>query len=93
MSSTSRPRRHPDAVFKLVDGEALIVVPGSSAEHLVLNESGARVWELLDGDHDLDSIRSALTAEFEVEDQEAGRDLAELLEELNEHGALADTTN
>ena len=93
MNSTSRPRRHADAVFKLVDGEALIVVPGSTAEHLVLNDTGARIWELLDGEHDLDSIRSTITDEFEVGEQEAGRDLAELLADLNEHGALADTHN
>lgn len=93
MHTTAKPRRHVDAVFKLVDGEALIVVPGDTAEHLVLNEVGARVWELLDGDHDLDSIRSSITDEFEVEEQEAGRDLVELLEDLNKHGALADASN
>jgi hypothetical protein len=91
LNFTTTPRRHPDAVYKLVDGEALIVVPGSTAEHLVLNETGARVWELLDGENDLDSIRSTLTAEFEVDDTEAGRDLLEILEDLHKHGALADS--
>ncbi len=70
MSLTSRPRRHPDAVYKIVDGEALIVVPGSEAEHLVLNEVGARAWELLDGDHDLERICEQLTMEFDVADLE-----------------------
>ena len=93
MGSASRPRRPPDAVYKLVDGEALIVVPGSVAEHLVLNEVGARVWELLDGEHDVNMIRSALTAEFEVDDQQAGRDVAELLVDLEEHGALMGAEN
>ena len=93
MGSASRPCRHPDAVYKLVDGEALIVVPGSDAEHLVLNEVGARVWELLDGEHDLSMIRSALTAEFEVDDEQAGRDVTELLADLEEHGALMGAEN
>ena len=87
----TNPRRHPDAVYKLVDGEALIVVPGSTAEHLVLNETGARVWELLDGENDLGGIRSALTQEFDVDDAQAGQDLLEILEELREHGALDDS--
>lgn len=93
MSVTSRPRRHPDAVYKIVDGEALIVVPGSEAQHLVLNEAGARAWELLDGDHDLESICEQLTMEFDVELDEAGRDLNELLADLREHGALDNAAN
>lgn len=91
MNSPTGPRRHPDAVYKLVDGEALIVVPGTDAEHLVLNEVGARVWELLDGEHDLAMIRSALTDEFQVDGEQAERDVAELIEQLGEHGALADS--
>jgi len=93
MGQTSRPRRHPDAVYKIVDGEALIVVPGSEAQHLVLNEVGARVWELLDGEHDLGSIREELTSDFDVEPDVAGRDLDELLADLREHGALDETAN
>ena len=93
MSQSSKPRRHPDAVYKIVDGEALIVVPGSDAQHLVLNEVGARVWELLDGEHDLGSIRQELTSDFNVESEEAGRDLDELLADLQEHGALASDAN
>ncbi|MCZ6650920.1 MAG: PqqD family protein, partial [Acidobacteria bacterium] len=93
MSLTSRPRRHPDAVYKIVDGEALIVVPGSEAQHLVLNKVGAWAWELLDGDHDLESICEQLTIEFDVELDEAGRDLNALLADLQEHGALDNTAN
>ena len=93
MSQTSRPKRHPDAVYKLVDGEALIVVPGSEAQHLVLNKVGARAWELLDGDHDVESICEQLTIEFDVELDEAGRDLNALLADLQEHGALDSATN
>lgn len=93
MDLTSRPRRHPDAVYKIVDDEALIVVPGSDAQHLVLNVVGARAWELMDGDHDLKSISEQLTMEFDVDLDEAGRDLNELIADLQEHGALDTTTN
>ncbi len=93
MSPTSRPRRHPDAVYKIVDGEALIVVPGSEAQHLVLNEVGAKAWELMDGEHDMESICEELTLEFDVELDEAGRDLNALVADLREHGALDSTAN
>jgi hypothetical protein len=93
MNPTSSPRRHPDAVYKIVDGEALIVVPGSEAQHLVLNEVGSRAWELLDGEHDLESICEQLTQEFDVELDEVGRDMEALLTDLREHGALDGATN
>lgn len=91
MTRTGLPQRHPDAAYKLVDGEALIVVPGSDATHVVLNETGARIWELLDGTRDLDSISASIAEEFEAEPAQARRDLEDLLAELREHGAMADS--
>ncbi|MFQ5669801.1 MAG: PqqD family protein [Acidobacteriota bacterium] len=89
MRVSSCPRRHPDAAYKIVEGEALIVVPGGEAAHHVLNEVGACIWELLDGEHDLPSIRDRLVETFQVEKEEAARDLEEFLEALDGQGMLA----
>jgi hypothetical protein len=89
VSLTQRPRRHPDAAYQLVDDEALIVLSGRSAVHLVLNETGAIIWDLLDGEHDLDDIARAIVASFDVEESVARRDVEEFLETLAVNGMLA----
>ena len=90
MTRRGLPRRHPDAVFKTVDGEALIVIPGGEAQHMVLNETGALIWEMLDGSHDLDAICARITEKYEVEAEQARRDLEDVLAALRDHGALAE---
>ncbi len=89
MTLPRHPRRHPDAAYKLVDGEALIVMPGEEAVHHVLNAVGARIWQLLDGTRDADAICATLCAEFDVTPEAARRDLDEFLSALRESGMLA----
>ena len=75
-------RRRSDVRFRIVDGEAVVVVQ-EAAEVLVLNETASRLLELADGSTPLAAIAETLAAEFEVapavlaEDLVAGaRDLA-----------------
>ncbi len=89
MSATPRPRRHPHAVYKVVDDEAVIVVPSDEPQHIVLNDVGAHIWELLDGEHDMEALEAAITDAFDVEREVAARDLRELVDSLRDHGALA----
>jgi hypothetical protein len=86
----SRPRRNPDAAYKIVDEEALIALPGDKAAHHVLNSVGAFIWELLDGENDMDVICRRITAEFDVEEDEARADLEDFLRTLRDKGMLAD---
>ena len=90
MSLPLRPRRNPDAAYKIVDEEALIALPGDKAAHHVLNSVGAFIWELLDGENDMDAICRRLTAEFDVEEREARVDLEDFLRTLAGKGMLAD---
>ena len=53
-----------------------------------LNEVGARIWDLIDGDRSLKELRDAIVAEFEVSETEAQQDLAVLIEQLKEIGAI-----
>jgi hypothetical protein len=73
----------------MVDGEALIVMPGEEAVHHVLNAVGARIWEMLDGTHDTEAICKQLAGEFDVAPEEARRDLEEFLQALQDSGMLA----
>jgi hypothetical protein len=47
-----------------------------------LNETGARIWELIDGKTQVSQIKERIVEEFEVEPEEAEKDLMEHLQQL-----------
>ncbi len=74
-------------------GDEVIVVPTSRRRSdldsvYVLNDVGARIWQLLDGDRDSHGIAGVLAEEYEVEKAEALADLDRYLAELREIGAV-----
>ena len=82
----------PNIVTRLIAGE-MILVPirknmGDLENIYTLNETAARSWELLDGEHTLGEIRDRLVAEYEVTAEQAWDDLLELLESLQSVGAI-----
>ena len=74
-------KRSPEAVFRVVDGEAVIVEPGRGLVNVV-NEVGTRVWEWMDGVRSVDDIARLVCDEFEVTPEEATRDILEFVNEL-----------
>ena len=85
---SARPRSLPGLGEQVIDGEA-VIVNAQGGEILVLNQCGALIWQLLDGDHDVASIVSSIQDEFEVDAETAGRDVRDFLAALSERGALA----
>ena len=53
-----------------------------------LNQTGARIWELVDGTRTVEQIRDVIVEEYEVSLREAEKDLVELLGQLQHIGAL-----
>lgn len=53
-----------------------------------LNEVGARIWELIDGQRSVKALRDTLVAEFEINEAEAQQDLSELIHQLRDIGAI-----
>ena len=82
-------RRKPDAAYKMIDGEAMIVLPGKGVVH-VLNPSGSLIWDLLDGSRNLDSIIARVCEEFEVDPETAGSDARQFLQELEKFQMVAE---
>ena len=82
----------PDAVlarssrlsWRVLDGDALILHPEAGTLHR-LNETGTRVWELLDGERSLADVADELTAEYEVSADEAVDHVLELAGDLQEN--------
>ena len=75
------PRRHPNAVFRVVEGQGVVVLPGVG-EVQVLNAVGARIWELMDGTRSAAKIAGVVAREFEVPEATAASDTLEFIETL-----------
>ena len=84
-------RRHPDVSFTRFQDEMLVVVP-RLAWQLVLNGTGARVFELLDGRLSVSEIATELAREFGgPSHEEMVADLDEVLRDLESKGAVERT--
>ena len=82
----------PSIVSRNIAGEMILVPIRSNVGDLdsiyTLNETAARIWELLDGEHSLGAVRDAIVAEFEVEQEEAVQDVLALIAQLESIGAV-----
>ena len=85
-------RRNPDVVYRVIAGEAILIPISRETQGagrmLTLNETGAFIWNRLDGNRRLDEILEEIRDEFEVEEATARRDLLELIGALEETGAI-----
>ncbi len=73
-----------DAVFRELDGEAVILDLGSGT-YFGLNAVGTRIWQLIDQHGRLAVVLDHLCQEYDAEREVLQRDLLELV------GRLADT--
>ena len=76
-------------------GDEFILVPirqqaGDLNSIYTLNEVGACVWELLDGQTPLREIRDAIVQEFEVDPADAEADLLAFVQQLARVGAIVE---
>ncbi|MBN1260705.1 MAG: PqqD family protein [Anaerolineae bacterium] len=85
-------QQDPSIVSRNIAGETVLVPIRRSAGDLdsiyALNETAARIWELVDGQRPLRAILDTVIAEFEVAPEMATADLLELVAQLEEVGAL-----
>jgi len=81
------PVLHPQVAERIIDGEAVIVLPQSGQVN-VLNEVGSRIWELIDGTRNVGEITEAIVAEYDVTSEQAERDVEEFIQELVENKML-----
>jgi len=82
-----------DAVVSRRVGDEFILVPirrnvGDLDSIYTLNETGAKIWEWVDGETTSKDIKERILEEFEVTSDEAERDLIEILRQLAEIGAI-----
>ncbi len=76
---------------KIVDELILVPVRRNVAEMesiYTLNDVGARVYELIDGERTILQICELIVEEFEVSSEEAERDVLEFLQKLVSAGSI-----
>lgn len=75
------PVKSPQTASRVVDGEAVVVLPMSS-EINTLNAVGTRIWELADGSHSVSDIIDRIKYEFEIDTETVKRDTVSFISEL-----------
>jgi methyltransferase-like protein len=81
---------HSPLVVTRKTGNEYVIVPiadniADMNRVYTLNETGAFIWDQIDGKKSIDEIIEALVAEFEVEHNEAEQDVFSFVEELKSY--------
>lgn len=79
--------RDPDAAWRTLDDETIVITPTDSVMHS-LNDVGAFIWALADGNCSVRDVIDAVCEEFEVDRATAEADTLEFVRALNEKGML-----
>jgi PqqD family protein of HPr-rel-A system len=82
-------RRDPGLPFQKLEEETIVVDPRTREVHL-LNDTAARVWELLASSSTLDELTEALAEEYDATPETLRAGVEELLGGLREKGLLVD---
>jgi len=78
----------PDNVlFQEVDGEAVLLSLDEGC-YYGLDELGTRIWKLIDQDLDSEQVVAAIVEEYNVEPEQARRDLDAFLSDLEQSGLI-----
>jgi len=77
----------PDVVVQVINDEALILKL-QDEEVFSLNETGARVAQLIDEGRSLDAVIDTLTAEYETSREDIEREVNDLVQALMSKGLV-----
>jgi hypothetical protein len=92
MDLSSFPAPHEQTASTIVDDQAVIIL-ADSAQVTILNEIGARVWQLSDGTNSIHRIIQLIVEEFEVSEETAMQDVQSFLQELADQKAIVFLNN
>lgn len=76
-----------EAICQKVSGE-MVILDLNSESYFGLNETGCRIWQLLEAGYTRPDILQTLTDEFDVSRQELETDLQALLDALESAGLI-----
>ncbi|TKJ44839.1 PqqD family protein [Candidatus Aerophobetes bacterium Ae_b3b] len=84
--------KDPNIVSRKIAGEVILVPIRNNVGDLkniyTLNGVATRIWELIDGKRQPEDIKKVILEEYEIEEEEAEKDLLEFLSQLKEIKAI-----
>lgn len=86
-TSPARWRRDGELPFQTLDEETIVLDPRRREVHL-LNETAARLWEMLASPRSLDDLAATLADEYEVGGAELREAIVECVDGLTKKGLL-----
>ena len=87
-----RYRRKENFVFRRIEDETILVPirdnVGDLGSIYSLNETGALIWEQLDGEQNLAAIKDKILAQYEIGAREVEADMREFVTDLTQIEAV-----
>lgn len=80
----------PDVIAQEVAGET-VLLDLTSEHYFGLDETGTRIWQLIEEHGNLRAVFQQMLAEYDVSDEALESDMLELLEEIAKHGLITVT--
>lgn len=89
MTDTNKKIQKKDNYHEQQNGDELILVPlNNEAADMeavyTLNEMGAFIWNLIDGNKTINDLAELIVAEFQVNDETAKKDLLDFLSHVSD---------
>ena len=84
----SRIAVSPEVLFQEVGGDSVLLDLKSEC-YFGLDETGTRIWRLIEADGDLQSVHAAMLAEYDVDPARLERDIGDLVQRLLEAGLVS----
>jgi coenzyme PQQ biosynthesis protein PqqD len=84
-----RPRQRDGVLVQEAQGQT-VLLRLDDGSYYALDEVGARVWELCDGERSADDIVAVMTGEFDAPAETIAGDVLEFLDELREERLLVE---
>jgi len=89
MNLKSVPSHSPDIVTRKTGNEYVLVPVANNIADMnsvyTLNETGAFIWDLIDGKRNIEEIISALTEEYDINPQSASEDVISLINNMSNY--------
>ena len=79
--------RDKETASRILAGEAIVLTPMDSKVHS-LNETGSRIWELLEDEPTVGEVVAQIHGEFKVDAEQAEADVISFLEQLAGSGMV-----
>lgn len=87
MDAEQTPRPHPDVIWRVLEGEAVLILPHDGSVR-VLNAVGTTIWSLLDGQTTVGEIERRVASTYGVTCVAVTKDVRQFLSELSSRGLL-----